>query len=46
MVEKLLGVRLHEEDYPPWSEWLSFIQCKYSIVYFFIEVRVRSFVLT
>ena len=32
MVEKLLGVRLHEatddSDYPPWSEWLPFIQCK------------------
>jgi hypothetical protein len=32
MVEKLLGVRLHEyegTDYPPWSEWLPFLQCKF-----------------
>ena len=31
MIEKLLGVRLHEHiggEYPPWSEWLPFIQCK------------------
>ena len=31
MVEKLLGVRLHEHNkstYPPWSEWLPLIQCK------------------
>ena len=31
MAEKLLGVRLHEcdgGDYPPWSEWLPFIQCE------------------
>ena len=36
MVEKLLGVRLHEYDggdYPPWSEWLSVIQCKYYHIY-------------
>ena len=33
-VEKLLGVRLLEDgddsDYPPWSEWLPFIQCKFT----------------
>ncbi len=32
-VEKLLGVRLHEcEDinYTPWSEWLPYVQCKYT----------------
>ena len=31
MVEKLLGSRLNEyegNDYPPWTEWLIFIQCK------------------
>ena len=36
MVEKLLGVRLHAydgSDYPPWSEWLSVIQCKYYHIY-------------
>ena len=36
IVEKLLGVRLHEYvsgDYPPWSEWLSVIQCKYYHIY-------------
>ena len=30
VVEKLLGVRLleaTESKYPPWSEWLTFIQC-------------------
>ena len=30
-VEKLLGIRLLQEkgnDYPTWSEWLPFIQCK------------------
>ena len=36
MVEKLLGVRLHAYDggdYPPCSEWLSVIQCKYYHIY-------------
>ena len=31
MVEKLLGIRILEEnsnDHPTWSEWLPFIQCK------------------
>ena len=30
-VEKMIGVRLHDNDtdYPPWSEWLPVIQCKY-----------------
>ena len=31
MAEKLLGMRLHEYDggdYPPWTEWLPFSQCK------------------
>ena len=35
MVRKLLGVQIYEYDegdYPPWSEWLSFIQCKYSLI--------------
>ena len=30
MVEKLQGVRLlkaKESEYPPWSEWLQFVQC-------------------
>ena len=33
MVENLLGARLHEyvgDDQPTWTEWLPFIQCKYS----------------
>ena len=32
MVEKLLGVRLHEhqgDDQPAWSEWLPLIQCMF-----------------
>ena len=32
-VEKLLGAHFNEhqdDDYPPWTEWLPFIQCKYS----------------
>ncbi len=35
-VEKLLSIRLLEEgrnDYPTWSEWLPFIQCKYNYDY-------------
>ena len=31
VVERLVGARFQEDesdDYPPWSEWLPFIQCK------------------
>lgn len=34
-VEKLFGARLHEyqgSDYPPWTEWLPFIQCKLNCI--------------
>ena len=35
MIEKNLGARLLEyngNDYPPWSEWLPIIQCKYVLL--------------
>ena len=48
MVEKLLGVRLYEyngcDDYPPWSEWLSFIQCKYFLTKTFFMLMISVFV--
>ena len=34
IIEKLLGARLHEykeDDQPTWTEWLPFIQCKFSL---------------
>ena len=35
VVEKLIGARFQEaqnDDYPAWSEWLPFIQCKLTLI--------------
>lgn len=42
-VQKLLGARFNEhqgEDYPPWTEWVPFIRCKYTKIHMYIEIVI------